>query len=154
MTKADFYLEDLKSKFAKIDPDKYYLAYSGGKDSRFLYWFIKNVLKDDKIKIVSVNTYMEFPEISARMIKYADVVLTPKMKPHEVIAKYGTPCFSKNSDDIIGRYQRGSRSDSVMMYINGTKNDGDTMFKLNNTARTLLLADLLPPISNLCCQHL
>jgi len=154
MTAVNFYIEDLKSKFAKINFDEYYLAYSGGKDSHFLYWFIKEILHDAKIKIVSVNTYMEFPEISSRMIKYADVVLTPKLKPHEVIEQYGSPCFSKNSDDIIGRYQRGNHTKSVMMYINGTRNDGETMFKLNNNARELLLADRLPKISNLCCYHL
>ena len=78
---------------------------------------------------------MEFPEISSRMIKNADTVLTPKLKPHEVIERYGTPCFSKNSDDIIGRYQNGSRSVATMKYINGTRNDGNTMFKLNNNAK-------------------
>ena len=31
---AEFYLEDLKTKFAKIDPKKYYLSYSGGKGVR------------------------------------------------------------------------------------------------------------------------
>ena len=37
MDNVDFYLEDLKSKFNKIDFNKYYLSYSGGKDSHFLY---------------------------------------------------------------------------------------------------------------------
>ena len=34
------------------------ICYSGGKDSHFLYWFIKEYLKRDDIKIVGVNTYM------------------------------------------------------------------------------------------------
>jgi len=87
MDAAEFYLEDLKSKFAKIDPEKYYLSYSGGRDSHFLYWFIKDILHEDRIEIVAINTRMEFPEISNRMIKNADVILIPKMKPHEVIQK-------------------------------------------------------------------
>lgn len=37
MTDAQFYLFDLKTKFAKINPDEYYLSYSGGKDSHLLY---------------------------------------------------------------------------------------------------------------------
>ena len=56
MDNVDFYLEDLKSKFNKIDFNKYYLSYSGGKDSHFLYWFIKEYLKDDKIQREIWNT--------------------------------------------------------------------------------------------------
>ena len=150
MNEVDFYFEDLKSKFAKIDFDNYYLAYSGGKDSHFLYWFIKEFLHDDKIQIVAVNTYMEFPEISARMKKYADVVLIPNLKPHEVIAKYGTPCFSKQQDEYISRYQKGSRSKNTMNAVLGN----NVKFNLNNTARNLLLSNLLPEISNKCCLYL
>lgn len=94
MDEIEFYLIDLKSRFT-IDRSKYYLSYSGGKDSHFLYWFIKEYLHDTEIEIVVVNTYMEHPEISARMYKYADRVLLPEMKPFEIKEKYGIPCFSK-----------------------------------------------------------
>ena len=36
MTNAKFYLEDLKSKFRKINTNEYYLSYSGGKDSHLI----------------------------------------------------------------------------------------------------------------------
>lgn len=154
MDEIQFYLEDLRSKFSKIDFTKYYLSYSGGKDSHFLYWFIKEYLKDDIIEIVSVNTYMEFPEISNRMIKYADTILIPKLKPHEVLQTYGMPCFGKNHDEMIESYQKGNRSDATMMYINGTRNGSHTMYKLSAKARELLLNDRLPNISSKCCTYL
>ena len=69
MDEEEFYLIDLKSKFDKIKPNTYYLSYSGGKDSHFLYWFIKEYLKRDDIKIVGINTYMEHHEIRDRIIK-------------------------------------------------------------------------------------
>ena len=47
MDEVEFYLIDLKSRFDKIKPNTYYLSYSGGKDSHFLYWFIKEYLKSD-----------------------------------------------------------------------------------------------------------
>lgn len=150
MDEIEFYLEDLKSKFTKINPKEYYLAYSGGKDSHFLYWFIKEYLHDNDIEIVAVNTYMEFPEISDRMYKYADKVLVPKLKPHEIIEKYGMPCFSKMQDEFISRYQKGSRSKNTMKFING---ENITM-NLNRTARKLLLSNELPIISNKCCDNL
>lgn len=92
---ADFYLDDLKSKFNKIKPEDYYLGYSGGKDSHFLYWFIKEYAHIEGIEVVSLNTFMEHTQILQRMRKNADVILTPKLKPFEIKEKYGSPCFSK-----------------------------------------------------------
>jgi 3'-phosphoadenosine 5'-phosphosulfate sulfotransferase (PAPS reductase)/FAD synthetase len=154
MNPVDFYLEDLKSKFSKINNEEYYLSYSGGRDSHFLYWFIKEYLKDTQIKIVSVNTYMEHDQIQKRMNMNADTILRPVLKPFEIKEKYGLPCFSKIQDEMISRYQRGSRSPSLMQFINGSKNNGKTYFKLNNTARTLLLTDQLHKISNKCCYYM
>lgn len=152
----EFYLIDLKSKFDKIDKSKYYLSYSGGKDSHFLYWFIKEYLKDTQIEIVACNTYMEHHEIKERMNKYADRILIPKMKPFEIKAKYGIPCFSKMQDDFINRYQCGSRCKSVMERINGFDDTGRswTKFRLNNTARELLLSNKLHRVSPNCCKYL
>lgn len=155
----DFYLEDLKSRFPK-DTENYYLSYSGGRDSHFLYWFIKEYLKDDQIEIVSVNTYMEHHEILKRILNNADVILIPEMKPFEIKQKYGSPCFSKIQDEYIDRYQKGCRTPSLMMHINGYAFKGNdekiytTLFKLNNKARNLLLSGKLHRVSPKCCMYL
>lgn len=148
---VDFYLIDLKSKFDKIKPNTYYLSYSGGKDSHFLYWFIKEYLKRDDIKIVGINTYMEHHEILERINKNSDIVLLPKIKPFEIKEKYGIPCFSKIQDEYISRYQRGSRAKSTIDFIDG---NNSTKFKLNKKAKELLLNNKLHKISNKCCQVL
>lgn len=72
---VDLYLFDLKSKFNKINPNEYYLSYSGGKDSHLLYWFIKEYAHIDGIKIVGINTYMEHPQIRKRIYDNSDIVL-------------------------------------------------------------------------------
>ena len=160
MDEVDFYLMDLKSKFDKIKPNTYYLSYSGGKDSHFLYWFIKEYLKRDDIKIVGINTYMEFPEIRDRILKNSDIVLYPTMKPFEVKEKYGSPCFSKTQDDLIDIYQRGYRSEVLMSRINKEDylgKDGKMhpqKFGLNKTARELLLSGKLHRVSPKCCKYL
>ena len=148
---VDFYLIDLKSRFDKIKPNTYYLSYSGGKDSHFLYWFIKEYLHRDDIKIVGINTYMEHPEIRERIMKNSDVVLLPAMKPMEIKEKYGIPCFSKIQDEYISRYQRGSRAKSTLDFIEG---NNSTKFKLNKTAKELLKQNKLHKISNKCCKVL
>lgn len=160
MDEVTFYLEDLKSKFKGIDPNKYYLSYSGGRDSHFLYWFIKNYLHDDKIEIVSINTYMEHPQILKRMKDNADVILYSAMKPFEIKEKFGSPCFTKFQDDMISRYQKGLRSDALMARIYGFSfvgRDGKnykTQYKINTTAKDLLLSGQLHKISPACCKKL
>jgi len=157
---VDFYLIDLKSKFAKIDPKKYYLSYSGGKDSHLLYWFIKEYLHNTDIEVVAVNDYMQHPEIRKRMYKYADRVLLPRLKPFEIKEKYGSPCFSKVQDEFISRYQNGSRTESLMASVLGTpridKNgvERKSMFSLNNEAKKRLLEGTLHKVSNKCCYYL
>lgn len=79
MTNAEFYLEDLKTKFRKINPNKYYLSYSGGKDSHLLYWFIKEYATEfSNIEIVGCNTGMEFKEILDRIYENADILVWKK----------------------------------------------------------------------------
>lgn len=147
----EFYLKDLKSRFDLIDKPKYYLSYSGGKDSHFLLWFIKEYLHDDQIEIVSVNTYMEHQEIFERMKKYSDVILLPKMKPFEIKEKYGSPCFSKAQDDVIYYIQKGSKSESRLRRFYATDN---SMHNVSKKARQYVLSSNAHKISPLCCKYL
>lgn len=105
MNEVEFYLEDLKSKFSKINPSDYYLAYSGGRDSHLLLWFIKEYLHETRIPIVFSNTGMEIPEIRDRGLANADVVLKPAMKHAEIKEKYGIPLNTKASDQFVYEYQ-------------------------------------------------
>lgn len=156
MTNAKFYLEDLKSKFRKINPEEYYLSYSGGKDSHLLYWFIKEYAPEfSAIKVVGINTYMEHPQILERIYKNCDKVLFPTMKPFDIKAKYGIPCFSKLQDDFIDRYQRGSRTESLMNRLYSQNKDGSkSWFGVSKKARELLLTGKLHKIAPTCCKKL
>lgn len=142
------FLEFLKDRFsAKIEPERYYLSYSGGKDSHFLWWFIKEYLKDERIEIVGVNTSFEIPEIRDRIIRNSDIVLHPSMNRWEIKEQYGIPCYSKQQDEYIYRYQHGSRSDNTMRAVLGK----NAVFNLNKSARKRLLDGDLHKISNKCC---
>lgn len=147
---ADAWLKFLADRFSsKINSSEYMLCYSGGKDSHFLYWFIKEWLKDDQIEIVGVNTSFELPEIRDRIIKNCDEVLFPLKHRNEIKTEYGIPCFSKLQDEYIKRYQRGNRSDNTMRAINGE----NVKFNLNKKARELTLNGTLHKVSNECCLY-
>ena len=144
------FLEFLRDRFrSKIDPEEYYLSYSGGKDSHFLLWFIREYLDEQRIPIVGVNTGFEIPEIRDRILRNSDVVLKPAMSRWQIKSDYGIPCFSKQQDEYIHRYQNGSRSDNTMRAIMGQ----NTLFNLNNRARNLLLTGQLHKVSNKCCYY-
>lgn len=157
MDNVDFYLNDLKTKFNKIDPNKYYLSYSGGKDSHLLYWFIKEYAPEfSKIKVVGINTYMEHHEIRDRIYKNCDEVLLPILKPFEIKEKYGIPCFSKEQDFYIYYYQNAIRknkkpSKTILEKINGTYRTG---FVLSKKAREYILSGKAHKITHLCCHYL
>ncbi len=146
---CEFLIRKLETRFAKIEKEEYYLSYSGGKDSHLLYWFIKEHLKDEKIKIVGVNTRMEHNEILKRIMEKCDVVLIPELKPFEIKEKYGIPCFSKWQDEMISRYQSGSRTKNTMEAITG---ENRITFKLNKKAKELTLSGELHKVSNKCCK--
>ena len=147
----DFYLMDLESKFKKINRKDYYLSYSGGKDSHFLYWFIKEYLHDTDIEIVGVNTYMEHHEILQRMKNNCDIVLLPKMKPFEIKEKYGIPCFSKSQDYFIECFQNGSKAPSILARFYGTS---VSWHNVSKKARKYVLNGKAHKISPKCCKYL
>lgn len=144
------FLEFLRDRFrSKIDPDEYYLSYSGGKDSHFLMWFIREYMDETRIPIVGINTSFEIPEIRDRILKNSDIVLHPELHRQQIKDNYGIPCFSKQQDEYICRYQNGSRSENTMRAVNGE----NTLFNLNQTARELLLSGKLHKVSNKCCKY-
>lgn len=144
------FLKFLEDRFrAKIQFDKYYLAYSGGKDSHFLYWFIKEWMHDTEIEIVGVNTSFEIPEIRERITANSDIVLHPVMSRWDIKNRYGIPCFTKQQDEYIYRYQNGNRSENTMRAVMGE----NPVMNLNKTARELLLSGKLHKVSNKCCLY-
>lgn len=146
---ADAWLKFLADRFkGKIEPSEYMLCYSGGKDSHFLYWFIKEWLKDNQIEIVGVNTSFELPEIRDRIINNCDTVLFPLKHRNDIKTEYGIPCFTKQQDEYIYRYQHGSRSANTMRAINGE----NVKMNLNKKARELTLNGTLHKVSNKCCD--
>ena len=157
MTNAEFYLEDLKTKFRKIDPEKYYLSYSGGKDSHLLYWFIKEYAPEfSNIEVVGCNTGIEFKEILDRIYKNSDKVLTPSLPITKVKEKYGIPCFSKEQDFYIYYYQNSLRkgktpSRTILQKVEGEYKTG---FNISKKAREYIKSGKAHNITHLCCYYL
>lgn len=170
MNRAEFYLEDLKSKFDKINPDEYYLAYSGGRDSHFLLWFIREYLHETRIPAVFSNTGMEIPEIRERALANADIVLKPAMKHAEIKERFGIPLNTKSSDQWVWEYQRrrdqGISDEDMPNWVKyyamrqvdaierGRKTGQFSFTVVNKKTCEEMLAGTLHKVSHLCCDYL
>ena len=151
MDEVEFWLRDLKSRFDGIDKSQYYLSYSGGKDSHFLYWFIVYFLLDEEIEIVGINTFMEHQEIRERIYANSDRILIPKVKPMEIKKQYGIPCFSKTQDGYIEKYQNGEVTEAVARRFFAKE---PSWFNVSKKARDYVLSKDAHRISNKCCYFL
>ncbi len=86
-----------------------YLSFSGGRDSTFLLWLVREIYPE--VKAVFVDTGLEFPEIRAFVRTIPNVVwLKPKHTFKEIVQRWGYPVISKKVAMSFDRY-RNTKSD-------------------------------------------
>ena len=141
-------IRKLHNRFGKIESNEYALSYSGGNDSEVVRAYIE--FRQLPIMVIALNTLREHKEVLERMQKYADVVIRPDKTFEWIYERYGAPCFSKQQDEYIKRYQNGSRSKNTMNAINGGVG---SKFQLNEKARRMVLTDQLHKVSGECCTY-
>lgn len=76
-----------------------YVSISGGKDSQVLAHIAKSIYPD--IKLVFVNTGLEWDSVRKKGIEMADEVLRPEMDFVSVIKRFGYPVISKEVSQCI-----------------------------------------------------
>lgn len=93
-------LNVIKDTIKKYGEDKFYLSFSGGKDSTVLHHLLDMAIPNNKIPRVFINTgieYLKIVEFVKEMAKNDSrfVILAPSVKPKEMLEKYGYPFKSK-----------------------------------------------------------
>ena len=88
---------------------KCYVSFSGGKDSTIVLWLARKIYPN--IKGCFCNTGNEYPDI-VKFVRTFDNIdwIRPKLKPKEVLAKYGFPLISKEQSSIFGDIRRNPNS--------------------------------------------
>lgn len=97
--KIDHSLGAIDQFYQRLD-GKVYVSFSGGKDSTVLYWLARKIYPD--IKAVFCNTGNEYPDIVKFVNQMKEEggnieIIRPKLKPQEVMSKYGFPLISKET---------------------------------------------------------
>jgi len=128
LTEHEFLLEDRIAKIQSIinqeGEDKFCLSFSGGKDSTVLHYLLDMALPNNKIPRVFINTGIEYKMIVdfvKELAKNDDriVILNIGKNIKKTLDEVGYPFKSKEHSLKVGEYQKGSRSKSVLNYMQG-----------------------------------
>lgn len=123
----EFLLEDrltkIRSVIGKYGEEKFFISFSGGRDSTAMHYMIDMALPGNLIPRVFADTGIELNEIRkfVKSLKEKDdrfVILSPELPIKETLQKYGYPFCSKNHSarwDIYSRH--GMNKKSVTKYI-------------------------------------
>lgn len=150
-------VEKIKQIINKYGEDKFYLSFSGGKDSTILHHLIDMALPNNQIPRVFINTGIEYNAIVKFVKDLAEkdnrfVIITPKLNIKQMLEKVGYPFKSKEHSTKLGIFQNGSRPKSVIRYINdeGVK----TRFCCPKILRYQFSDNFKLKVSPYCCHEL
>lgn len=150
--KIDHSLGAIDQFYQRLD-GKVYVSFSGGKDSTVLYWLARKIYPD--IKAVFCNTGNEYPDIVRFVQKMKDdggniEIIRPKLKPQEVMAKYGFPLISKEQSFYIKSVKTNPNTNQSKRALGLIKGK----FSGKISAKYVHLINEPYMISNSCCNYL
>lgn len=159
MTENEFILYDrlevIKNTIAKYGEDNFYLSFSGGKDSTVVHHLLDMAIPDNKIPRVFSNTGIEYNSVVKFVNQIKDerfIIIFPNKNIKQTLEKVGYPFKSKEHSCKVGLYQRGSRSKSVMKYLNGSNKT--SRYACPEILKYQFTDECKIKISEFCCYEL
>lgn len=152
-------LEVIKKTIAKYGEDKFYISFSGGKDSTVLHHLIDMALPGNDIPRVFVNTGIEYNDIVSFVKELAEqdkrfVIINPSKPIKKTLEEYGYPFKSKEHSLKVSLYKNGSRSKTVLAYKNGFGDGKRSRFQCPKKLMYQFEDDFKLKISDKCCTKL
>lgn len=125
MTEHEFILEDRIAKIQSIikqeGEERFYLSFSGGKDSTVLHYLLDEAIPNNTIPRVFINTGIEYKMIvdfvkSLQVNDNRIVIINSKKNIKQTLDEVGYPFKSKEHSLKVCEYKKGSRCSSVINY--------------------------------------
>ncbi len=113
----------IKDTINKYGEDKFYLSFSGGKDSTILHYLLDLALPNNHIPRVYVNTGIDYLDITKFVQEMAKndkriVIIKPTQNIKQVLETYGYPFKSKEHSLYVATYQSlGENSKTYQRYL-------------------------------------
>lgn len=148
MTENEFVLQDrlgvIRDTINKYGEDKFYISFSGGKDSTVLHYLVDMAIPDNKIPRVYSNTGIEYQKIVDFVKELANQddrfqIIKPKKNIKKTLEEKGYPFKSKEHSQWYSVYARNKEiSDKYFKMIENDKSllgDYDFIHNLPNGAK-------------------
>lgn len=135
--------------------NKFYLSFSGGKDSTVLHYLLDEALPGNQIPRVFVDTGIEYDAVKEFVLamQAADEriqVIKPTQNVRLVLETYGYPFKSKEYSQNLSTYQKSGMCHTVERYLSGVKDK----FSCPKILRYQFKPEFELKISKACCQKL
>lgn len=147
-------LEVIKKTIEKYGEDKFYIAYSGGKDSTVVHHLVDMAIPNNKIPRVFSNTGIEYQAVVdfVNNLKENDdrvVIISPKKNIKAMLEEVGYPFKSKEHSQKVYEYQCNHEIKPYMQrYIDRKSFGCPAILKYQFTEENKL------KISSFCCKEL
>ena len=148
----------IKDTINKYGEDKFYISFSGGKDSTILHYLVDLALPNNKIPRVFINTGIEYNDIVKFVNDLASkdnrfVILKPTQNIKNVLETYGYPFKSKEHSLYVATYQSmGEKSKTYQRYLYPDENR--KKYKCIDLLRYQFTKDFNLRVSDKCCFKL
>lgn len=156
-------LNVIRDVIQKNGEEKFYISFSGGKDSTVLHYLVDMALPENTIPRVYCDTGIEYEYIRSFVynLKKGDdrfIVIKPNKNIKSILEKHGYPFKSKEHSRNVSVYQNSGIIKSVQTYLNGfRKKDGkqiESTFKCPKILTYQFQDDFNLKISDKCCLKL
>lgn len=159
MTENDFILADrievIRQTIQMHGTKKFYVSFSGGKDSTIVHHLIDEALPNNNIPRVYINTgieYMDMVEYVRSLAENDDRIhiVNAGVNIRQMLDQYGYPFKSKEFAKTVYTHQNHPWSKTVQKYLNSSSRRFQCPAKL----RYIFESQMPFKISHLCCQKL
>lgn len=104
-------INTIKAVIEKYGEEKFYMSFSGGKDSTLLHYLLDQALPGNNIPRVFINTGLEYYAIVdfVKTLQETDkriVIVCPKIPVKKMLEEFGYPFKSKDFSKKVDIYQR------------------------------------------------
>lgn len=153
-------LEVIRNIIKSYGEDKFYISFSGGKDSTVLHHIIDEALPENKIPRVYINTGIEYNDVFkfVREMKKSDSrieIVNSNVHISTMLQEKGYPFKSKEHAHKLAIYQRNGMTKAIQRYIDGLREDGNlSRFACPKVLKYQFSDDFDLKISDRCCYEL
>ena len=151
-------IEKIKSIINQYGEDKFYISYSGGKDSTVLSEIVDMSIPDNKIPRVYSDTGIEYNLIRQFVFQKIDsderfIAIQPRVPIKQMLEEVGYPFKSKEHSLYVACYQKqGLESKTVQRYLHPSEDR--KQFGCPKKLEYQFTEDFNLKISNKCCFEL